>query len=334
MVRKIFSFKNLYLFSLILLLHYYFNGKDLFQGNVSEIINDYFGRSRYILFFILVINYFTTGIKDNKKRDKVTILSHSLYLVYLAFYNLLISAQLGLIVGPVIKNKDFLFLDLSIFKYKTGIIATYLISNVVNTENRNIFWLGIAMSLIIITCFVLGVLNLFVFSNIKDIKTERLKKKNIKNKENDILQKIQIREAIEKTEIEQLTKQEKEKEQRIKEKVIEMAPILGRYTRENSFEKFEDENEDGGMRNFEDENQDNKIINFEDENQDSEIINFEDENEDSKIMRFEQEKLVSLLENEKLFEERTLFPEEETPAKDFGFDFVQDETHNDEVRFK
>lgn len=232
--KKIFTFKNIYLFFLIYFFYNYFNTGFILDFNVKSFLDKYFGLSKYIVFIILLGNYFVEYIKKEKRNATLTIIFF-IYLFYLAFVTIFLSYKLNLITQKPIPNLEYNFIKYCIFDFNFGLISAFFISNIILTKNIYIFYLALIISSLV--CLFMGIIitNRIFIKSYKYIKIEYNKRKLLEKKEEKVKEKIAIKEAIEKNEIKQLEQIEEYKEKMIQEQVI----LLKEKESESEFHIFE-----------------------------------------------------------------------------------------------
>lgn len=245
MAEKNIKYKVLYSIILFGIIYLYSEGVTYSDKNISEIVNNYFGRGRYVLLFILISNYFTISVERKSVRDTITLICHMSYPFFLSLYYLLISSDLGILLKMPTSDIQYDFIQLSIFKYKLGLVGTYLLSEMIFIQNNKIY-LGLnILAMLIVFIMSVTFFNWIILKNVKKIRSVYMRKKEIENEEKKILKKIEIKEELEKKEVEKISKLRKEREQQIKEKVIEMNPELKKFITESSHEDKNDSSEEG-----------------------------------------------------------------------------------------
>lgn len=218
--KNIFKFKNLYLLLLGSLAYFYYVGSPKIV-QWEEVISKYFGITKYLIYTILLTNYVT--LQNKKKQNMLSFIMHFSYVFMLAICFILISYNLGLLSKiPNLQNLEERFLELSIFKYKLGLIATYLYSFLILNKNIYIFYTAVGVSALIILFMSVSLTNWLIINNLKSVKEGYIKRKKIEEEEALILEKIAIKEAIEKNTIEQIKKMEIARENEIKEQVVRL----------------------------------------------------------------------------------------------------------------
>ena len=244
MEKKNIKYKVLYSIVLFGIIYLYLEGVTYSDKNISEIVNNYFGRGRYVLLFILISNYFTISVERKSVRDTITLICHMGYPFFLSVYYLLISSDLGILFKLPTTEIQYDFIQLSVFKYKLGLVGTYLLSEMISVHNSKIY-LGLnALAILIVLIMSITFFNWVILKNVKKIRSMYIRKKEIENEEKKILKKIEIKEELEKKEVEKISKLRIEREQQIKEKVIEMNPELKKFITESSNEEKNDSSED------------------------------------------------------------------------------------------
>ncbi|MGL5123384.1 MAG: hypothetical protein ACRC6K_04380, partial [Fusobacteriaceae bacterium] len=208
----------IYLFFLIYFFYSYFNTGFILEYDIKTFFDKYFGISKYIVFIILLGNYFIEHIKKEKRNTILTIM-FLIYIFYLAFATLLLSYKLNLIIQNPIPNLEYHFVKYSVFDYDLGLIASFLISNLILINNTYLFYLVFLISILI--CLFMGIIvtNRVLIKGLKYIKIEYNKLKILEKKEEKVKEKIAIKESIEKNEIKQLEKIKEYREQMIQNEI-------------------------------------------------------------------------------------------------------------------
>lgn len=228
-IFKILNIRNLYLGIVIYFIYSCVTGERFFNMDTSEFMERYFGITQYILMFILVVNYLLSYVKDNHRRNIFTFINYYLYVGALSvmilwlYYRLGIFGKMG---GPELEN---LFIKLTVFDYKLGLIPSYIASFVLLTDNEKIFYGGIAAVVVTALILLILIINWIFINNFKKLKKGYEKRKSLEEEEAALREKIAIKEAVEKAEVEQRMRLNQEAERRIREEVTTNNPIKDEY---------------------------------------------------------------------------------------------------------
>lgn len=226
MAEKNTKYRIIYSIILFGIIYFYFDGVTYSEKKISEIVNTYFGRGRYVILFILVSNYFTISIENKRKRDMITTICHMSYPFFLSVFNLVILSKLGILFKVPVGNIQYEFIQLSIFKYKLGLIGAYILSQMIFIQNYYIYMAVTILTVIITVLMSIIFFNWIILKRVKKLRAVFEKKRDIEMQEKKILKKIEIKEELEKIEVEKISKIRELEEQQIKEKIIEMNPEI------------------------------------------------------------------------------------------------------------
>lgn len=220
-VLKFLYLKYLYLYFVIYFIsNYFFNGK-LKSTGIYSTLENYLGIIIFPTLFMLLLSPLFFFIKDKKKKMVFDVKLHAFFILLISCLYLYIVYRLKLPFTRELADDNVIerFLDLSIYKYKIGLIAAYLFYLIL--KNIMFCYIYVGLGFLIFSTFFL-ITAKFIKTTICRIYHEHKEKKRIQKEEQLLREQIAIKEALEKREADKKLKMELEKEIRIKERVEEV----------------------------------------------------------------------------------------------------------------
>lgn len=221
-MKKIFSLKNIYLLIVSYFIFAGITGEMFFSYNLSQFLDYYFGRTQYIIYFILGVNYFISYVENERKKFIFTVINYYIYIGVLSAVALFMIYKLDVFSQMNLMKLESDFMELSLFKYKLGLIPTYLNFIIIFNENRNIFYGGFGIAIFNSLLLLILMLNWGVFYHLKKIRKGYLLRKKMEREEKELQEKIALKEMLEKREVERLKRVREETERRIREEVTNL----------------------------------------------------------------------------------------------------------------
>lgn len=208
-ILNLVKIKLLYIYIVIFFIAKYFYeaGKKDQQG-IYSFIENYFGITVFFIFFILVLNAFSLGIKDRKKRIVYEIKLH--FFVFMIF-GVAVLYFMHLLKLPFSETKPNIFVikqfvDIALYKYKLGILLTFLIQ---------FLFLKINLYSLYIICYT-GTIFSFLFLVIRPVRitiTQMIKgyklRKRIALEKKMIQEQIELQELFERKEKQSLDREKR-----------------------------------------------------------------------------------------------------------------------------
>ncbi|MGL4969408.1 MAG: hypothetical protein ACRC5B_04525, partial [Fusobacteriaceae bacterium] len=125
-MKKIFSLKNIYLLIVTYFIWIGITGEMFLGYNLSQFMTNYFGRTQYVIYAVLMINYFISYVENEKKKFIFTIINYYIYIGVLSVIALFMIYRLEIFSQKNLMALESSFMELSLFQYKLGMISTYL----------------------------------------------------------------------------------------------------------------------------------------------------------------------------------------------------------------
>lgn len=217
--RKKNKMKNIYLILLLCFFYTEFEGVSILGYNLSRNMEKYFGISKYVVYLILIGNYFVEYVEKRKEKSCLVIINYYTYLVFLASSFLFLIYKLDILNS--FRNLTFEkeFLNVSIFNYNLGLIPVYLMQFAIFVEDIRFLYLYIGIAIFILIIMLVIILNWGIIKTYKNLTKGYRTRKELERKEREIAEKIAIKEAIEKNELDQKKRIAEERERQIQEMV-------------------------------------------------------------------------------------------------------------------
>lgn len=236
MEKKILKTKVLYLLFLVGFFYKYINEAIHGKSGIYEILTRYFGYGKYVIFFILISNFYTMGMKE-ERRNRWTKIFYSSYIIYIAFMFFIASYKVHIMGSNATGDPGYNIFNILIFNLNTGLIGGYILSYIMLMDNPYIYWsffvIFFGISLLAITFLV----NFLMIRPVKILNEEYIKRIKLERAEEELIEQIAIKEALEKKERELIERREEAQEINIFEKFKNKSIPL--YSNEENEEKKE-----------------------------------------------------------------------------------------------
>ncbi|MGL4403205.1 MAG: hypothetical protein ACRCTS_05755 [Fusobacteriaceae bacterium] len=221
-MKKIFSLKNIYLLIATYFILGGITGETFLGYNLSKFMDYYFGRTQYIIYGVLMLNYFISYVENERKKLIFTIINYYIYIGMLSVVTLFMIYKLEVFSGINLMNLESEFMELALFKYKLGLIPTYLNFVIIFNENKNIFYGAFGIAIFNSLLLLVLMLNWGIFYHLKKIRKGYLLREKMEREEKELQEKIALKEMLEKKEVERLKRLREETEKRIREEVTNL----------------------------------------------------------------------------------------------------------------
>lgn len=221
-MKKIFNLRNIYLLIVIYFIWSGITGEIFFGWDLSNFMEYYFGRTQYIIYAVLIMNYLISYVKNEKKKIIFTIINYFIYIGTVSFIIILMAYHFKLFPKTDILPSEHDFMELALFKYKIGLIPTYLSFIIILNSDRNIFYFGMGLAFFNSLLMLILMINWGIFYHLKKIRKGYLLRKKMEKEERELQEKIALKEMLEKREVERLKKLREETERRIREEVTNL----------------------------------------------------------------------------------------------------------------
>lgn len=215
------KFRYIYIYFLLYMVADYF-----FKGRVSELgvfnfINSYFGIVVFPLIIILLFSILFPFINNKTKKMLLSVRLYCFFLLSLSCILLYLMYALKLPFAEIVADDEIIerFLQLSLYKYKIGLVATYGFYLLLTNVMFKYIYIGLG---VIIFCTTFLIVAKAINRGISKIYHDYKERKRIAREEQLIREQIAIKEALEKREAMMKEKLEQEKENKIKERVEEV----------------------------------------------------------------------------------------------------------------
>ena len=215
------KFRYIYIYFLLYIVADYF-----FKGRVSELgvfnfINSYFGIVVFPLIIILLFSILFPFINNKTKKMLLSVRLYCFFLLSLSCILLYLMYALKLPFAEIVADDEIIerFLQLSLYKYKIGLVATYGFYLLLTNVMFKYIYIGLG---VIIFCTTFLIVAKAINRGISKIYHDYKERKRIAREEQLIREQIAIKEAREKREAMMKEKLEQEKENKIKERVEEV----------------------------------------------------------------------------------------------------------------
>ncbi len=215
------KFRYIYIYFLLYMVADYF-----FKGRVSELgifsfIDSYFGIVVFPLIIILLFSILFPFITNKTKKMLLSVRLYCFFLLSISCILLYLMYILKLPFAETIADDEIIkeFFQLSIYKYKIGLVATYGFYLLLTNLMFKYLYIGLG---IIIFCTTFLIVAKAINRGISKMYHNYKEKKRIAREEQLIREQIAIKEALEKREALMKEKLEQEKENKIKERVEEV----------------------------------------------------------------------------------------------------------------
>ncbi|MGL4392050.1 MAG: hypothetical protein ACRCSK_01220 [Fusobacteriaceae bacterium] len=226
-INRTFLFNNIYLIIVLYFFYSCFNGINFFGLETTYNMEKYFGIGKYLVFIILFANYFVEFFKEKKTKNRYLLLSYFLYLFYISFIILILSFELGILFNRAenfnAEVLDMKLASLAYFKYNFGLVPGYIARYIVINENAKIFYAGISISVLATIFMIIIFVNYILIRVYRIISKGYKKRKYFEEKEEDLENKIEIKEISERKAVQQSLRrkrlEEEEQEEKIRNKV-------------------------------------------------------------------------------------------------------------------
>ena len=197
-----------------------------FKGRVSELgifsfIDSYFGIVVFPLIIILLFSILFPFITNKTKKMLLSVRFYCFFLLSISCILLYLMYILKLPFAETIADDEIIkeFFQLSIYKYKIGLVATYGFYLLLTNVMFKYLYIGLG---VIIFCTTFLIVAKAINRGISKMYHNYKEKKRIAREEQLIREQIAIKEALEKREALMKEKLEQEKENKIKERVEEV----------------------------------------------------------------------------------------------------------------
>ena len=197
-----------------------------FKGRVSELgifsfIDSYFGIVVFPLIIILLFSILFPFITNKTKKMLLSVRLYCFFLLSISCILLYLMYILKLPFAETIADDEIIkeFFQLSIYKYKIGLVATYGFYLLLTNVMFKYLYIGLG---VIIFCTTFLIVAKAINRGISKMYHNYKEKKRIAREEQLIREQIAIKEALEKREALMKEKLEQEKENKIKERVEEV----------------------------------------------------------------------------------------------------------------
>ena len=197
-----------------------------FKGRVSELgifsfIDSYFGVVVFPLIIILLFSILFPFITNKTKKMLLSVRLYCFFLLSISCILLYLMYILKLPFAETIADDEIIkeFFQLSIYKYKIGLVATYGFYLLLTNVMFKYLYIGLG---VIIFCTTFLIVAKAINRGISKMYHNYKEKKRIAREEQLIREQIAIKEALEKREALMKEKLEQEKENKIKERVEEV----------------------------------------------------------------------------------------------------------------
>lgn len=197
-----------------------------FKGRVSELgifsfIDSYFGIVIFPLIIILLFSILFPFITNKTKKMLLSVRLYCFFLLSISCILLYLMYILKLPFAETIADDEIIkeFFQLSIYKYKIGLVATYGFYLLLTNVMFKYLYIGLG---VIIFCTTFLIVAKAINRGISKMYHNYKEKKRIAREEQLIREQIAIKEALEKREALMKEKLEQEKENKIKERVEEV----------------------------------------------------------------------------------------------------------------
>lgn len=215
------KFRYIYIYFLLYIVADYF-----FKGKVSELgvfsfINSYFGIVVFPLIIILLFSILFPFINNKTKKMLLSVRLYCFFLLSLSCILLYLMYALKLPFAEIVADDEIIerFLQLSLYKYKIGLVATYGFYLLLTNVMFKYIYIGLG---VIIFCTTFLIVAKAINRGISKMYHDYKERKRIAREEQLIREQIAIKEALEKREAMMKEKLEQEKENKIKERVEEV----------------------------------------------------------------------------------------------------------------
>lgn len=215
------KFRYIYIYFLLYMVADYF-----FKGRVSELgifsfIDSYFGIVVFPLIIILLFSILFPFITNKTKKMLLSVRLYCFFLLSISCILLYLMYILKLPFAETIADDEIIkeFFQLSIYKYKIGLVATYGFYLLLTNVMFKYLYIGLG---VIIFCTTFLIVAKAINRGISKMYHNYKEKKRIAREEQLIREQIAIKEALEKREALMKEKLEQEKENKIKERVEEV----------------------------------------------------------------------------------------------------------------
>lgn len=215
------KFRYIYIYFLLYIVADYF-----FKGRVSELgvfnfISSYFGIVVFPLIIILLFSILFPFINNKTKKMLLSVRLYCFFLLSLSCILLYLMYILKLPFDEVVADDKIVreFLQLSLYKYKIGLVATYGFYLLLTNVMFKYIYIGLG---VIIFCTTFLIVAKAINRGISKMYHDYKERKRIAKEEQLIREQIAIKEALEKREAMMKEKLEQEKENKIKERVEEV----------------------------------------------------------------------------------------------------------------
>lgn len=215
------KFRYIYIYFLLYMVADYF-----FKGRISELgifsfIDSYFGIVVFPLIIILLFSILFPFITNKTKKMLLSVRLYCFFLLSISCILLYLMYILKLPFAETIADDEIIkeFFQLSIYKYKIGLVATYGFYLLLTNVMFKYLYIGLG---VIIFCTTFLIVAKAINRGISKMYHNYKEKKRIAREEQLIREQIAIKEALEKREALMKEKLEQEKENKIKERVEEV----------------------------------------------------------------------------------------------------------------
>lgn len=223
-MKKVLNFLKLryiYIYFLIYItIDYFIKGKISDLG-VFEFINSYFGITIFPIIVILLFSILFPFMNNKTKKMLLSVRLYCFFLLSISCILLYLMYILKLPFDKLIADDKIIieFLQLSLYKYKIGLVATYGFYLLLTNVMFMYIYIGLG---VIIFCTTFLIAARCINRGIKRLYHDYKERRRIAREERLIREQIAIKEALERREAMIKAKFEKEQENKIKEKIDEI----------------------------------------------------------------------------------------------------------------
>lgn len=215
------KFRYIYIYFLLYIVADYFFKDRVSELGVFSFINSYFGIVVFPLIIILLFSILFPFINNKTKKMLLSVRLYCFFLLSLSCILLYLMYALKLPFAEIVADDEIIerFLQLSLYKYKIGLVATYGFYLLLTNVMFKYIYIGLG---VIIFCTTFLIVAKAINRGISKMYHDYKERKRIAREEQLIREQIAIKEALEKREAMMKEKLEQEKENKIKERVEEV----------------------------------------------------------------------------------------------------------------
>lgn len=223
-MKKVLNFlklRYLYIYFLIYIMIDYFIKGRISNLGVFDFIDSYFGITIFPIIIILLFSILFPFMNNKTKKMLLSVRLYCFFLLSISTILLYLMYILKLPFEKMIADDKIIieFLQLSLYKYKIGLVATYGFYLLLTNIMFMYIYIGLG---IIIFCTTFLIAARCINRGIKRLYNDYKERKRIAREERLIKEQIAIKEALERREAMMKEKFEREQENKIKERVDEI----------------------------------------------------------------------------------------------------------------